>query len=118
MQTALDLPPDAGSPDASHRLACEARDWIRRGVIPGSVKWGATMKLVRDKRGDRCARELEDAIHAWYATRAAWLPDLERLLAPYLPRDTADAESPADAGARPSPSRHGSFLSRIRHSPA
>lgn len=117
MQTALALPVEAPPPEA-HRLACEARDWVRRGVVPGSVKWGATMKLVRDRRGDRSARELEDAICAWHATRDAWLPDLERRLAPYLAPTPDATEPPAAASDRHSSSRPGSFLSRIRHNPA
>ena len=120
------LPPswDATNSDA-HRLACEARDWIRRGIVPGAPTWPATLKLITDKRGAPSARRLEDAITAWYASKDAWLPELERKLAPYSSSNSlSNAPFASDAAASefalpsPSTSRLGSFLSRVRHSPA
>jgi hypothetical protein len=130
MQDALAFINEPLSPEA-HRLACEARDWIRRGVVPCSPSWGVTMKLIRDKRGPQCAQQLEAAIDAWYTTREAWLPALVATLAPSHPPQRArplaaamklEGTSSRCTGARRQHSTHlitspGGLLARMRYSP-
>lgn len=131
MQDALAFINEPLSPEA-HRLACEARDWIRRGVVPGSPSWGVTMKLIRDKRGPQCAQQLEAAIDAWYTTREAWLPALVATLAPYTSAAAGEAvgggdetrsarargaRAPDDSIPPTSSPRPGGLLARMRYSP-
>jgi len=76
--------PDPETREAE-RLAHEARDWIRRGHVPGSASLRSILALVSSKRGVACGQRLSDAIDAWYPTRDTWLPALIDRLALYHP---------------------------------
>lgn len=77
MQDALTLASPEETREA-HRAACEARDWIRRGHVPGSLELKATLRTIASKRGQAAADQLEHDIQTWYVRRREWLPDLIR----------------------------------------
>lgn len=77
MQDAVTLASTEKTREA-HRAACEARDWIRRGHVPGSLELKATLRTIASKRGKAAADRLEHAIQTWYVRRHEWLPGLIR----------------------------------------